>query len=69
MENYTEDISIYPLIAKGVGGGVIPIDDVTEKIKMEETIIQNEKMLSVGGLSAGIAHEINNPMPGTEQRL
>ncbi len=36
--------------------------DVTEKKRLEETIVQTEKMMSVGGLAAGMAHEINNPL-------
>ena len=42
-------------------------EDVTEKKKMRELMIQNEKMLSVGGLAAGMAHEINNPLAGIIQ--
>ncbi|MFZ5812466.1 MAG: sensor histidine kinase [Thermodesulfobacteriota bacterium] len=38
------------------------IRDVTELKKMHEMMIQTEKMISVGGIAAGIAHEINNPL-------
>ncbi|MDM8555180.1 PAS domain S-box protein [Desulfococcaceae bacterium HSG7] len=62
-----EDITIYPLIANGVEGAVIRIDDVTEQVRMEEMMVQSEKMLSVGGLAAGMAHEINNPLAGMMQ--
>lgn len=36
--------------------------DITEIKKMQEMMIQTEKMISVGGIAAGIAHEINNPL-------
>ena len=59
-----ENITIYPLVNDHITGAVIRIDDVTENIKMEEMMIQSEKMMSVGGLAAGMAHEINNPLSG-----
>jgi len=61
-ETCYEDITIYPLVANGVEGAVIRVDNVTERVQMEEMMVQTEKMLSIGGLAAGMAHEINNPL-------
>jgi PAS domain S-box-containing protein len=63
FEGY-ENLTIYPLKTKELEGAVIQLDDVTDKIQMEEMLIQSEKMLSLGGVAAGIAHEINSPLSG-----
>jgi PAS domain S-box-containing protein len=63
------DVTIYPLVSGGMRGAVIRLDDVTERVQLEEMMIQSEKMLSVGGLAAGMAHEINNPLAGILQNL
>lgn len=36
--------------------------DITEKMIMQEQMLYTEKLASMGTLSAGIAHEINNPL-------
>ena len=38
-----------------------------EKAKLEEMMVHSEKMVSLGGLAAGMAHEINNPLAGILQ--
>ena len=60
-KNYL-DLVIYPLSRDETSGAVILIDNITRRHKLEEMMIQTEKMMSVGGLAAGMAHEINNPL-------
>ena len=38
------------------------IHDLTERRRMQAMIVQAEKLASLGLLSAGVAHEINNPL-------
>ena len=45
-----------------IHGNIRLIQDVTEMKKMEEQIINSEKLASIGRLAAGIAHEIGNPL-------
>ncbi|WP_372874140.1 ATP-binding protein [Pseudomonas sp.] len=55
-------LTFYPLMGGAGRGVVIRIDDITQRLNLEEMMVQSEKMLSVGGLAAGMAHEINNPL-------
>jgi PAS domain S-box-containing protein len=65
-----KDITVYPLLSGDVvEGAVVRVDDVTERVRIEEMMVQTEKMMSVGGLAAGMAHEINNPLGGILQAV
>ncbi len=61
------DLVVFPLVANGTQGAVVRLDDVTNRVQIEEMMVQTEKMMSVGGLAAGMAHEINNPLGGILQ--
>jgi PAS domain S-box-containing protein len=40
------------------------IQDITEEKRLQEQLIQSEKLAGIGFLASGIAHEINNPLSG-----
>jgi len=63
------ELTVYPLLADTGSGAVLRIEDVTDRNRIEKMVAQSEKMMSVGGLAAGIAHEINNPLAGILQSV
>mgnify|MGYP000609169299 CR=1 FL=1 len=49
------DVVVYPLGASDAAEAVIRVDDVTDRVRIEQIMVQTEKMMSVGGLAAGNA--------------
>lgn len=61
------DITIFPIENSIIEGVVIRMDDITKRLQVQELMVQTEKMVSLGSIAAGIAHEVNNPLAGVSQ--
>jgi PAS domain S-box-containing protein len=61
---FPAELSLSPLELNNQWHAVGIVRDITERRKTQEYLIQTEKMISLGGLAAGMAHEINNPLAG-----
>jgi len=60
------NISIAPLQGKRgeVEGTLIAVEDITNRVRLEEQLQQSDKLSSIGLLAAGVAHEVNTPLTG-----
>jgi PAS domain S-box-containing protein len=45
-----------------VTGSIIVARDITQQKRIEEQLIMTDRLASIGELSSGIAHELNNPL-------
>ena len=52
-------VSAYPTAE---GGAVLVFEDVSDKRRLQDQLIQSEKMSAIGQLIAGVAHDLNNPL-------
>jgi PAS domain S-box-containing protein len=62
-KNVYYSISAYPFFENGDLIGAIELSrDITTDINSRQAMMQKDKLASIGRLSAGVAHEINNPL-------
>ncbi len=59
---FTVEVRLTAMSLLNVEYVVAFVRDISERKQMQEMMVQAEKMVSLGGIAAGIAHEINNPL-------
>jgi two-component system, NtrC family, sensor kinase len=58
----TYAVTAVPITGTDRSAVVLLFDDQTERRRLQDQLIQSEKMSAIGQLIAGIAHDLNNPL-------
>lgn len=59
---FPAEVSVAPLAVGEATGLCVFVRDLTERRRYEIELLRNDRLVSVGRLAAGVAHEINNPL-------
>lgn len=62
LKNKYYEIKISSYISGDEKLRILSIEDITEKLIIERKLHQENKMITIGQISAGLAHEIRNPL-------
>lgn len=63
-EQRTVNAAVAPLLSRDFVpvGRIVLVDDITDRVTLENQLAQSDKLSSIGLLAAGVAHEINTPL-------
>jgi PAS domain S-box-containing protein len=64
-----QQVEAFPLVSDGLTGLVLRIEDISRRVHFETLTLQAAKMVSVGQLAVGLAHELNNPLGAIVQGM
>ena len=62
IKNKCYEIKLSPYISNDEKFKILSIEDITEKLIAERKLHQENKLITIGQISAGLAHEIRNPL-------
>ncbi len=65
----TYRMALFPLSFRKQSGWLLIIEDITERVNMRQQIARMDRLASLGRMSAGIAHEVRNPLTGVSLLL
>ncbi len=58
----TAEVSCLSVVFHGEPATVVSARDTTERVQMQARLVLSDRLVAMGTLAAGVAHEINNPL-------
>jgi len=68
-QKLTYRMALFPLSFRQQAGWLLTIEDLTERVNMRQQMARMDRLASLGRMSAGIAHEVRNPLTGVSLLL
>ena len=65
----TYRMAMFPLSFRQQAGWLLTFEDLTERVNMRQQMARMDRLASLGRMSAGIAHEVRNPLTGVSLLL